>query len=218
MMRTNFKISPPHPWGMVRVGGCLFLLCLLLAGCIQLERQSPKKNFFSIEATRPGTPAAEPLFDELRLEELNVAPAYAGKAFVYRTGTLQYEEDYYNRFFAAPAELLSAATARWLRASGLFAAVYDRPAPVEPAWHLSASVAAMYGDFSKRPAAAVLEISFQLLDDRQTDNRIVLHRTYRHETPLDGKAPADLAAGWSAALAQILGDLERDLQKLPDQH
>jgi cholesterol transport system auxiliary component len=195
------------------VGGCLFLLCLLLAGCIQLERQSPEKNFFTIEATRPGTPAAEPHFGDLRLDALNVAPAYAMKAFVYRTGTLQYEEDYYNRFFAAPAELLSAETARWLRASGLFAAVYDRPAPVEPAWHMTGSVAALYGDFSKRPATAVLEISFQLLHDQDAGGRTALRREYRREIPLDGKTPAALAAGWSEALAQILGELEQDLQK-----
>ena len=191
------------------------LILVLFAGCVQLQRENPQRDFFTLEAPRPERSTAAPRFGELRLEPLQVAPAYAGKLFVYRTGQLQYEEDYYNRFFAAPAQVITEAAARWLRAAGLFRTVYLRPAPVEPAWHLSGSVDALYGDFQAQPAKAVMEISFDLLHEGGNGDSTVLRRDYRREIPLQGTTAAALAAGWSEALAQILDEFEQDLRNLP---
>jgi len=187
---------------------------LALAGCVNLERQYPEKNFFSIEAKRPAEAAPAPVFGDLRLGRLQAAAPYAGKPFVYQLRGLRMEEDFYNRFFAAPGDLITEATARWLRASGLFEQVYAQPAPVAPPWFLEGGVAALYGDFSSAPPQAVLEIGFNLFREVEGRNEIVLSRGYRREVPLADDTPAALAAGWSEALGAILTAFEGDLRSV----
>lgn len=194
----------------------LLAFCLLLplaAGCFRLERDYPERELFALEALRPGSPSSSPLFGLLRMEALSVASPFTGRSFVYRTGDLRYAEDYYSRFVARPGEIIGGETARWLEASGLFRGVYGGPAPVEPDLLLGGEVSALYGDFRSRPARAVLEIAFTAAGGGSEGERVVLRRTYRREVPLKGSAPADLAAGWSEALGEILAALEADLGK-----
>lgn len=192
------------------------LLCALfplLAGCLRLEREYPEKSFFSLEATREGAAATAPLYGTLRLEKVRISSPFQGKSFIYRTDGLRYEEDFYSRFVAPPAELLTAETSRWLRASGLFSQLYAGPAPIAPENFLEGHVSALYGDFRGSPGRAVLEIAFTLLQEESPQPRIVLRREYRCEISLPKKTPADLAAGWSEALAQVLAELERDIME-----
>ncbi len=200
-------------WRRGVAGIASLILFFAFAGCVKLERHYPEKSFYSLEATRAGASAPSPIFGDLRLSRVQVAAPYAGKPFVYQLGGLRMEEDFYNRFFSAPGELITEATARWLRASSLFEQVYAQPAPTEPPWFMEGSVSALYGDFSDTPAKAVMEIGFNLFHDAEGGNRIVLTQNYRREIPLPAKTPAALAAGWSTALTQILGDLEKDLQR-----
>lgn len=194
----------------------LFLLCLLLplAGCLKLERDYPERSFYSLETTRPGSSPSAPSFGVLRVAKFQVASPFASRAFVYRTGDLRYEEDFYNRFVASPGELLAGQTARWLAESRFFEGVWGGPSPVEPDYLLEGEVAALYGDFTQKPPRAVLEIVFTATGGAG-GAPVVLHRTYRQEAPLSEGSPAALAAGWSRALGGILSALEDDLQKLP---
>lgn len=192
----------------------LWFLCLLLplAGCLRLERDYPERELFSLEVSPPPGPPSEPLFGAVRVSKFRVASPFAGKGFVYRTAPLQYQEDFYNRFVAPSGELIAGQSVRWLTASGLFAAVYGGPSPVEPQLLLEGEVLALYGDFRERPPRAVLEIVFTAT---RADGapQVVLHHGYRREVPLQEGGSAALAAGWSEALAEVLRGLESDLRR-----
>jgi cholesterol transport system auxiliary component len=190
----------------------VFFLLLPLAGCFKLQRPYPEREFFTLESNRMGTRAPSPAFGPLQVDKFRVPSPFGGKAFFYRTGELSYEEDFYNRFVAPPGELLAANVTRWLDGSGLFAAVYGGPSPAEPALFLSSEVTALYGDYRKRPALGVLEITFTLAGG---GGKVLLHRTYRQEVSLEEGSSAGLAAGWSKGLGKILTVLEGDLRELP---
>lgn len=191
----------------------LFLLCLLLplAGCFKLQRPYPEREFFTLESRRGGEPGPAHLFGALRVDKFRVASPFDGKSFFYRTGELKYEEDYYNRFVASPGELIARNATHWLAESGLFEAVQGGPSPVEPELFLSGEVSALYGDYRTRPARGVLEITFTLTGGNDGEE-VLLHRTYRQETPLAKGGSAAVAAGWSQGLNGILTAFERDLR------
>lgn len=188
------------------------LLCLLLlamaAGCVKFERPSPQRDSFVLEVSRPDPPGPASAV-MLQVRRLKVSPRFAGTGFVYRTGELQYEADFYNRFLTPPGSLLTEELRRWLAAAGL--SEPSGPATVDLV--VEGEVPALYGDFRGR-AQAVLEIRFQVLDARTARGELLLDRSYRQTVPLAQNAPGALVQGFNEALRRILVAFEADLQQV----
>jgi cholesterol transport system auxiliary component len=187
---------------------------LLAAGCVQLNKTYPEKRFYSLALTRAGEQAASPSDKILRVRRFLVAPQFEGREFVYRTGNLQYESDYYNEWFVSPGALLTEETFNWLAASGLFHAVLDGGSTIEESVMLEGYVTALYGDFREAPAPkAVLELRIHVIEADGRRPRILFHQSYRQAITVADESPGSLVKGWNSDLEQILSAVEEDLRQ-----
>jgi cholesterol transport system auxiliary component len=202
------------------LGGC----SLILGGC-SLRQASPPKQTFLLEtkrarstgpgqAIRPGAGSGQSV---LRVRDLQVAAPFAGRGFVYRRGDWQYESDFYHELLVPPRAALTEQVRLWLRDSSLFDTVLESASKADAALSLEGTVDAFYGDFREqdRPRA-VLDIHFVVSDEHSASSAILFQHSYRQAMPLQQHGPDALVAGWSKALEQILGELERDLSSRLD--
>jgi cholesterol transport system auxiliary component len=186
------------------------LIATALGAC-SLSRPAPVKRTFLLEPPAPAR-LATTRATTLRVGAFSVGAAYRGKAFVYRQDDLEFEADFYNEFFVAPAAMLSEAAAKALAASGAFRRVIPPGATDEGDWVLDGFVGELYGDArdAAKPAA-VLSVTFYLSPAHSLVPSVAWSREYRQRVPVAAPGPDGLAAAWNAALGAVLADLARDL-------
>lgn len=190
-----------------------FVLASLVAGC-SFTQPAVVKQTYLLDAAPPAAAATgttKPV--ALKLGVFNVAPQFAGKALVYRTGESRYEADFYNEFFVAPRAMLMDRTADWLKRSGAFATVLDAQTPLGADYVLEGFAPALYGDFRDAAApAAVLSLQVYLARVDGARRTIVFQREYAQRVAIGARTPDALVTGLNTALQRILSDLERDLR------
>jgi cholesterol transport system auxiliary component len=185
-------------------------LAVLVAGCT-LSRPSPVKNTFLLDPRMPAA-AAKQKPVTLRIGTINVAAPYRDRTFVYRTGELQYEGDFYHEFFIAPGAMIAQSTAKALDAAGVVARVVPSGStPEEGDYVLEAFVSELYADTRQKPATAVLGIAY-FVTRTTFPSKVVWSKTYVERVPLAASTPDTLAASWNEGLSRILGALARDLE------
>lgn len=186
---------------------------LSLAGC--LRGSYVEKHTFVLDVSRGGPASVARPGTVLRIRRFRVSSRYENKSFVYRTGDLSYEPDYYNQFLTSPSALITEEVREWLAASGLFEQVVDFSGEVTPTYILEGIVKDLYGDYSERgnrPRAKVV-IDFILVEEVSGVSKIVFQKSYGREVPVKGIAPAALVQGWNKALEKILAEFEKDLRE-----
>ena len=200
----------------MRRAGILFAAActvLIATGC---TRPSVVKGLYVLEPAAPAAVAkAQPGI--LRVGSVTVSAPYRGKQFVVRSSDLKYETDYYNEFLVAPSANIGEATARALAAANVFASVVPPTVTIDPDWTLDAFVDSLYGDArnADKPVA-VLAITFFLRKETGDNAVPVWTRTYEKRVPFAASSASGYVAALNTALAEILGELARDLssQKL----
>lgn len=190
----------------------LALMAALLAACGN-NRPAVERQSFLIQTERSGPMAAVPAAGTLRVGRVVVAPPFDERALVYRRDDVRYETDFYNQFAADPPEMLAEAVAGWLRQSGLFRRVVP-PGGAAPAdYRLDTSVSALYVDFQANPPAAVINLRWHLV--RERDGSLLLERDSRQRVALAEKSPVSAVRAFRDALQQSLGELETVLSAVP---
>jgi cholesterol transport system auxiliary component len=200
---------------MKRIASFLLLLSLisLTFGCVQLQRDIPPRNTYVISVSREAPQTPPNNGQVLAVRRLNVSHLLQGRSFVYRSGEMAYETDFYNGFLASPGPLLGDEVRRWLAASGLFARVTDGTGPILPDLQLEGTIAALYGDFRRDvQPAAVMTIEFALIDITTPRTQILHQKVYQQTIPISNRSPAELVRGWQEGLRAILVELEEDLR------
>jgi ABC-type uncharacterized transport system auxiliary subunit len=151
----------------------------------------------------------------VKVRPFRTAAPYDGREFLFRQPDGQLVADFYNGFAAGPGELVTAATAGWLRDSGLFAAVLEPGITADAPYALEGTVLAVYGDLrdTKQPAA-VLDLQVYLVRAASNGRELVLDRRFIERVDVPTATPTALAKGYTEALARALARLERDLGTL----
>jgi ABC-type uncharacterized transport system auxiliary subunit len=181
-----------------------------LAAC-SFTRPPVERATFDLTPVRTAPAAGAPNAAVLKVRPFRVAAPYDGREFLYRKADGQLVADFYHGFAAGPGELVTAATADWLKTSGRFRAVIDPGITADAPYALEGAVLALYADLrdAQRPAA-VLDVQVYLV--RAASGReIALDRRYSERVALANTTPATFAQGFNEALANVLARLERDL-------
>lgn len=191
---------------------------LLLAGCSQ---PYPQRNQYSLNVGStpnplqpPAAPATAPAGQAvLRVDVLRIAAPYSGNDFIYKVGANKYTSDYYNGFIASPQAILTGELIQWLGDANIFKAVVDSRTGIDHRLTLEGNVTALYGDYTDLKApAAVVEIKFFLIREKDADAVIIRDKLYSARVPLSGRGASLLVAGWGEAYRQILQQLTDDLR------
>jgi cholesterol transport system auxiliary component len=185
----------------------------VLAGC-SLTRESPVKQTFLLEpAMPPAVAKTQPM--SVRVAAVNVAAPFRGRSFVYRTGELKYETDYYVEFLVAPSAMFGEQTARALEAAHVFARVVPSASGADADTTLEGFVSALYADAKGgAPAAAELAITYYLTSASGGAAMPSWSKEYRRHVDLSQQTPAAYAAALNGAFGEILAELTRDLSAL----
>jgi ABC-type uncharacterized transport system auxiliary subunit len=152
----------------------------------------------------------------LRVETIRVARPFDSTTFVYKIGSSEYTHDYYNGFIVSPERIIASQLTDWLASSRIFASVIDGGSAADYQLSLESNVTALYGDYSKpKHPAAVIEIRFFMIDEREGRYRVVFEKTYRESEPVAGNKPQQLVDAWAVAYKRLLMALLEDMRQPP---
>ncbi len=193
------------------------LLACALAGCSALTRPAPVRQTFLLEPASPPAEAhARP--GALRVGIVRVAAPFRGKAFVYRTGDLSFQTDYYVEFLVSPEAMLTEQTARALDRARVFERVAGPDASTDADWRLDGFASTLYAD-ARNPAQAYAEIAvtYYLTPSGGIAQTPVWTREYHRHVAMRDASPGAYADALNAAFGDIVAELARDLAsaKLP---
>jgi cholesterol transport system auxiliary component len=191
----------------------LLALAALLCGC-SLSRPPLVKQTYLLEAARAPETTAPGVDATLRVGMFAVAPPFAGKQMVYRSGTHRYETDFYNEYFVAPRDMVTQRVFEWMQTARVFRTTLLATAEgPRNALTLSGLVTEMYGDLRdpQRPAA-VLAIQFYVTRPARDDDSVLFAQQLRQAVPLEDASAAALARGLSTALSNLLAEYETQLR------
>lgn len=197
-----------------RAMSCLLLtmICLAAPGCVRGTRPAPDLTYLDI-SPGPAPGLSDGSQDVLLLRRFEVQSPFDDRRFLYKTGSGTYRSDYYVRFVASPADLLTDKLETWLNESRLFQAVVESGSAVEYRYILEGEIREFYGDYSNPGlTTAVIKAEFVLVDDLEGKGKIVFKKQYRHAEPAPSSDARALAATWGATLRKILLGLTTDLQ------
>lgn len=196
-------------WSRTANVACLIVFIATGTSCLDLKKSYPEKRSFVLDVGAPEQVAASSGALVLKIHKFRVSPLFAGRAMVYRVADLQYESDFYDEWFVAPATLVTQQVYNWLSRSEGFQLVGLGMNHVEPTHLLEGTVTEFYGDFRGVPRA-VFGLELHLLDARN-ERPSLFQRTYRQEVSLGDRSPDALARGLTEALRMVLVDIVKDL-------
>jgi cholesterol transport system auxiliary component len=196
-------------WSETAAFACLAVIIASAAGCLDLKKSYPDKRSFVLDLGIPEQETRSKGERVLKIHKLRVSPLFAGRAMVYRVADLQYENDFYNEWFVAPATLVTQQMHNWLSGSTGFQLVVYGTNHVEPTHLLEGTVTEFYGDFRHEPRA-VLSLELHLLDAVR-DRQPFFRRTYHQDVTLSDRSSEALARGLTEALRGALVDLAKDI-------
>lgn len=189
----------------------LLPLAAALGACSNpLSRPSPVKRTFLLEPALP-PPGSRTHNGTVRIGAVTVAAPYRDRGFVFRTGELKVESDFYHEFFASPAAMVSESAARALASARVFARVVQGGAGVEAVdYVLDGFVSSLYADARTAKAEAEVACAWYLSRAAYPGGVIWSHE-YRERAPIDGTGADAVAAALNVALGRVLAQLARDL-------
>lgn len=198
------------------VSGLLTVFLVCIAGCDYNARVIDKQHQYMLAARRVSAAPRSPGKGVLKVRRFSISSPFETREFVYRKTKSEYTSDYYDRFFAPPADLIAEETHQWLEASGVFANVIESFSSADYDFMLEGNVKAVYGDYrGQSDPNAVMEIKFLLIDEHLKRDAVIFNMKYRSVQPTGDKTTPALVEGFNACLVEILTNLEADLRRLP---
>lgn len=192
----------------------MLCLCLFVCGCGLPKHPPAEKTAYLLSISLPEVSATAGPPHCFTVRTCRAAPAFATNSFVYRTGLLEYERDFYNRFLIPPADQITQALSDWIRAIQWSVCV-SGTAPKD-SYTVVPMIEEFYGDFrDKNNAAAVvkMQISLTFTDSACKCVRTLLSRPYESKVPVPEARAADLVGAFSEGIGQILMNFQKDAEE-----
>jgi hypothetical protein len=191
----------------LRAGAATALLAAGALSCLSKPALVPQ--LFTLDPPSPERAASPPGRGRaVMVRRVTVAAPFAGRELVYRTGAHRLERDPYATLVAPPAELLADAVREHLGQAGFVREAGD---PSEsPALPMDVDLRELSGDFiqPERPAA-VFVVAFEVRPAGAVSP--IFRKVYARRSALFHRTAEAVVTAWNAELADVLGELERDL-------
>ena len=193
----------------------ILAMALSVSACVKLGGKPLDKHYFQITPVRAAEPATASKNLVLKVRRLSVSDLYNTRELVYRGPEGRIDSDFYNMFFVTPGNMLTTELRKWLRESDLFSHIIEPGSMVVPDLTLEGVVNSLYGDYSGKAPAAVVEMQFFLVDEATAENVIVFSNTYVKRIPIAEPDPQSLVQAMTQGVQAIYTELENDLALAP---
>ena len=199
--------------------GFLFLLIIVLAGCLGGSRPATVIQYYHMEYTAPGFAGLAPCPETIRLERLTTNRAFDSRAMVYRPDPFVFADYPSGRWWVTPADMVTDSLIRDFQGAGLFRSVATFRDTEDARFILEGNVEEFMEISEKGQSLASLVVRVACVDTakKESAGRIVLQKTYVVREPLRNRTPDALAGAMSAAMEklskQIIADVYQILQK-----
>ena len=192
----------------------VLLSVIFILGCGQGSGPDDPRHYFLMEVQREGISQASTQDMVLLVRPFALSPGYHSKELTYRTGSSQYESDYYNQFIIDAGRQIGEQTRLWLTKSGIFAHVVPTGSTMSATHLLEGNITQLYGDFrDKTNAQAVMSITFYLLDITERNPKMITSKTFDVSVPITEAKAESVIEAYNRGLKQILGKLEVSMQQ-----
>ncbi len=186
---------------------------LLIAGCGGL-RQAPKPLIiYTISYPSFETAAENQVPAIIKVDRFSSAPGYASSRMIYATSPLERNAYPYHRWFAPPAEMVSAALVRDLRVSGAFHAIVLPGNQIQSSHVLTGGIIDFFEKEEGLSRKAVLLVSILLYTEARSgiSQKIVLQKQYRTEADCRSRNVTAFAEAMNRAVQTFSKELIHDL-------
>jgi ABC-type uncharacterized transport system auxiliary subunit len=189
----------------------LFLVLLSCCACSTLKQPEQKIDYYTLEYEPPQVQGITTLPFVLRIERFSVSPLYNTHQIIYRDRSFRRDAYPYEKWRAAPGDLVTYYLSRDFKHVGLFKAVAPYESRVEPSLILEGSVDEFYEWDSEDGWKAVLTVSTVLLFHPEPDlsKRVVFQKTFRAVKPCKKKNLTSLSEAMSEAMAEVSAQVIR---------
>jgi uncharacterized lipoprotein YmbA len=186
------------------------VIALVAAGAVScLSRPVLVPQLFTIDPPpRIASPAGRGYAVEVR--RVDVAAPFDGRELVYRTSRYGLERDPYASLAAPPAGLLADAVREHLGQAGFVREAGQGSDAHAPGLVMDVDVRELSGDFvHPEGPAAVLVVAFEVSAPGAAS--LLFRKVYPRRIALPHRTADAVVTGWNEGLADVLGELERDL-------
>jgi hypothetical protein len=188
-------------------GAATALLAVSALSCLSKPALVPQ--LFTLDPPPPERAASLPGRGRaLVVRRVTVAAQFEGRELVYRTGAYRLERDPYATLVATPAALLADAVREHLDQAGFVREASD---PSEaPGLAMDVDLRELSGNFihPERPAAVIV-VAFEVRPAGAVFP--IFRKVYARRSALSHRTADAVVTAWNAELADVLGELERDL-------
>lgn len=189
----------------------LVSVSMFLPGCGSRTAYNQRNFILETSRNRPQQEISNNVI--LDVQSFSVDTTFSTKSLVYRKGQSEYETDFYNQFLVRPEDMITEKTRSWLSDSGLFKWVLEPGSYTDATHMLEGNIIALYGDFRDESSPrAIIKIRFFLV--KLSGKSVVFGKTYETVSEVGDRTAESLIEAYETCLANILTDLEEDLQEL----
>ena len=182
---------------------------LVAAGALScLSRPALVPQLFTLDPPTERAASPSGRGRAVAVRRVTVAAPFEGRELVYRTGAHRLERDPYATLVATPGALLGDAVREHLGRAGFAREVAD---PSEaPALPMDVDLRELSGDFThpEQPAAVII-VAFEVCPAGAVSP--IFRKVYARRSALSHRTADAVVTAWNAELADVLGELERDL-------
>jgi ABC-type uncharacterized transport system auxiliary subunit len=191
---------------------CSLVVSLTLSsGCGSRTAFNQRSFALEVSRDRPQQEVSKDVI--LDVQSFSIDTTFGTKSFVYRKGQSEYETDFYNQFLIRPDDMITERTRSWLSESGLFKWVLEPGSYTDATHVLEGSITALYGDFRDDSSSeATMKIRIFLV--KLPEKSVVFGKTYEVVSEVEDRTAESLIEAYESCLANMLSDLEEDLQEL----
>jgi len=189
----------------------VFMVLLTCCACSSFKQPGQKIDYYTLEYEPPQVQGIPALPFVLRVERFSVSPLYNTHQIIYRDRSFKRDAYPYEKWRAAPGDLVTYYLSRDFKHLGFFQAVTPYDSRVEPSLILEGSVDEFYERDSEDGWKAVLTVSTVLLAHPEPDvsKRILFQKTFHAVKPCKAKNLTSLSEAMSEAMAEVSAQVIR---------
>ena len=183
---------------------------LALGGCSVLPSvPNVQQRDWPLDVRRPSALPPRPRGRTLMVRTIRAGSGLDVRGLQWLQSDGSVHVDFYEQWAVPPAQAVEDDLRRWLADAGLFSGVVAQGSRLNPDFILEGELNSFMADLNTGTARVALALV--LMDQRPNPIKVLLQKTERAETKLDGSDPPAIAAAMKAALSEVLRLSEADV-------